>query len=98
MLLYPWLRLACLVAEGGIGRYVVKRDKFRRIGSVRAEERIETRLFWVRILYFRYTSRPSPYVQDNDPLHALSILDNHLLVSGDVLRRLVFFSFSLCEY
>ena len=38
-------------------------------------------------------SRPSPYAQDNDPLHALSILNNHLLVSGDVLRRLVFFIF-----
>ena len=69
-----------------------KSDKFR-IGSVRAEERIETRLFWVRILYFRNISRPSPYAQDNDPLHALSILDNHLLVSGDVLRQLVFFIF-----
>ena len=69
-----------------------KSDKFR-IGSVRAEERIETRLFWVRILYFRDISHPSPYAQYNDPLHALSILDNHLLVSGDVPRRLVFFVF-----
>ena len=41
-------------------------------------------------------SRPSPYAQDNDPLHALSILDNHLYlmmrqtcgVSGDVLHWL----------
>ena len=47
----------------------------------------------MRILYFRDISRPSPYAQDNDLLHALSILDNHLLVSGDVLRQLSYFFF-----
>ena len=58
---HPWL---CLVAEGGQNRHIPGcstkcsegLDGSVRSELSRAEERIETRLFWVRILYFRHIS------------------------------------------
>ena len=87
---HPWL---CLVAEGGQNRHIPgcsTKCSEGLDGSVRSElkERIETRLFWVRILYFRHI-----FISQAPLRPRQFMMRETCRVSGDVLRRLVFFIF-----